>query len=863
MSCHHSLRYCVPFLFLSSTVCTAQTTDYIISERSTYLRDEQRISPDELSYDYPSQGVSLGNGWDIVREEKTTASCITFTSKEVGGQIAEVKSKRIENTDSLRQEMNISYKATAKGKFGKFSGDASAKTRFLRRSKVDDHSVSILVNANVVNGIAFVAPAPVRPDGVNDQAPSDDESTTTTQQSGRSIRLTKFARDLLGSGEATDIERFRMHCGDGFVNAIERGAELYAVYNLSETSSTTNEERKKSLSASASYMGMSASLDFDSAKLSEIIAKRGVKSIEYYHSAHRGLTLPSDEQGIYNSLAFLGAATSLEDSFPFRIVVHRYESLPDFTETLGDGGLYFNEQREAQRQRLMGLVRYLDAVIKHPGQYGLQYLDLTLDDLETIQDVLYDHIAALEKETRRCFEQQLNPAEAIYLNCLSKGDRIYWDWPYRAVMPIHIDLVRALSDAEAQTIDGLTKKISNLEALWNSEIVNVAKRPKKCPFNFGRGGICGHWYEKEGCAKLPNHATCRQIRTEQNRVQIELATIEANAYRVRYTESRYLYWIKQASRERRVNREIGGYLSNQELEFFRQDMMCQDPEVPDGGNDMCVDTNEPNRPKKRTLQDRILAGERLRLALSYNSAYRDERTKAFQAALKNDYLLASQLKLDQEKRASDEAFINVFGVTIEELLRDKAVSIPNLRQPDDVLKSLRSGQMLDNVQPSFLQGLEAKGAQKKIFDLRRDSTNKDGLNLVPMTSDEMFAKVKELTQQLLANDRIYQDAKSRITMGLDGLERSQALEATIKSVLNGQVAQLELNPSVGVAPLSSTHAYDSLRTAVLHMIETEVGEKKPLFELTTDDAAQNIGWERLDDVFDWQQDFDLVLEEVD
>lgn len=853
-----------PIFFLAGTSLGAQSADYVLSERSTFVRDSQLISPDALSYDYPSSGVVLGNGWNVANEEKTAAICIIFTKAEVGGQIAGVKSRRIENTDTLRQELNVSYKATAKAKFGKFGGEASAKTEFLKRSRVDEHSVSILVSAQVVNGVAFVAPSTSQTAAAERDDQPDTVSVLPLAKGTPSLRLTQFARDLLGTGSPEEIGRFRAHCGDGYVSSIERGAELFAVYNLSETTSDSQDERKASVGASASYMGMSGSLDFDTRKLNQIIAKRQVKNIEYFHSAHRGLTLPSDDKSIYNSLAYLGASTSLEDSFPFRMEVKRYETLPDFNNILGDGGVYFNEEREALRQRLLGLVRYLDAVILQPKHFELGYLNIAPADLETMQDVIYDHIDDLESETRDCFDQQLSLSKALTQNCISEGARLYSDWPYRAIMPIHNDLVRDISEDEAATLDGLNAKVAKLESRWNQEIVNVARRAKRCKWGLGKGGICGHWYEKEGCKKLSHHSTCRSIRAQQNVLRTQIANIQANADRLRYHDSRYLYWIKQTSRDRRASGAIGGYLTDSELDFFRTDMLCQDPQMREGNSELCGKQNDQGQPFNRGLQDRILAGERLRLALVFNTTYRKERTDAFQAILKSDYLAASAEKQRLEKAASEEAFARVFGTTFDEIRGREILVLPPIVPPLTVLDTLQPDSLSRLLLPQASQIPNAKRVLQEVIDARVSAGNKSIQELTTaLTQENKFTELGSVIEQILQRDAQFQEILDRIAIALEALERSTNTEAAITTVLSGAGIELAIEKIADADRVATPSGYGAIRQAVLREVEAVAAQAEQQISVEKGANGTVIGWERLDEIFDWREDFDLVLEEIE
>src|SRR5467141_1648387 len=134
-------------------------------EASSYYMErsaEERtwITPNSRTVDYPPDGVSLGQGWDSLRDGKVQGRCIEFGVEQAGGQVARVQTIRIFDSDSLRRSINLSYSASASANFS-VGADASAsvKSSFVSTSEVSSQFLSLLVKGEIQNGVAFVSAA--------------------------------------------------------------------------------------------------------------------------------------------------------------------------------------------------------------------------------------------------------------------------------------------------------------------------------------------------------------------------------------------------------------------------------------------------------------------------------------------------------------------------------------------------------------------------------------------------------------------------------------------------------------------------------------------------------------------------------
>ncbi|MEP3298705.1 MAG: hypothetical protein ABJO27_19900 [Pseudoruegeria sp.] len=834
------------FVFFFSTLFLAdhgyaQSAKYIIAEKESYLSEGELTQPDILRFGYPQSGVSLGSGWDLGRGRKTSSACIEFKREEAGGQIAKVETKRIENSDTLRREMDVSYKTSTSADYKAFSGSASAKLQFLEKSRVDEHTISVLVKASVVNGVEFVGPADAK------------ESINSGLESSRSTRLSKFAKELLAN---EDIEAFRDYCGDGFVQSIVRGAELYAVYNWSNNSEDTVNEKLSSANIAASYMGFGGSLHYQSKSLSQIVKTRKVSNVEYYHSAHRGLTLPYNEPDIANSIAYLGAAASLNDSFPFRFTVQRYDTLPEFDDVANARGFFYNEQREALRMRLIGLAHYLDTVLKHPTDFGLDYLGLSLGDVEVIQENMLDYIEDLEKQSRVCFEESeqdgLNLKEAEQLFCVSKQSRRYSDWAYRAIMPLHKDLLREKTEGESSETDLLDKRLANLEVQLSNTVLEIRRWKVKC----GKLGEsrCRR-SEEVKCDRLPSHATCQNLRGEILRTDASLRLAQAKVERDVYADSRYQYWIKQTSRDRRRNKEIGGYLSKAELAALQLDMLCQDPVVSADAETPCPLLGEPKQ--IHTLQDRIIRGERPTIDLQLNATYRDDRTALLHEAIKEDFRNAQKTKARREQIASAAAFKQVFGVSSAEELFKRILPDGLTPMPlpiDSPLPTFALGE----IQPSKPDFLISAGRAKEFIDKLKleDPTLAQNLKLTDSSkSGSKLAEIGPLIERFLSEDEIHIEAISDMQISKADYQESIAKEAMLSDILKGTSKSTNKFVNSKSRMLESPEiAYDEYRNLVLEIVGEQAAKAK-----TTRSIDQQSRWERTDALLDWELDFDVVF----
>jgi hypothetical protein len=520
-------------------------------ESSSYFTDNGTwLPPRSRTVDYPSEGVNLGQGWDSLQERKTSAQCIEFASKVVGGQFASVETKRILESDTLRQSLNLSYSAAASAKFGIGGGEVSAKGSFLSSSEVNNQFLNLLVKGEVTNGVTFVAP------------PSTGNGT---------IELSAFAKNLLkGSNGVTN---FLKYCGDSFVASIERGANLFALYQFSSKQRQQNDASAQSLSVSGSYLAFSASGSTSEESTRAVASTNQITGLKYFHNAHRGLRLPYDEASIGASLASLGSAPELEDAKPFRLQLTRYDSLPGWDPASAlNSGPATREALVAFYIRLSDLRDVMKHVQRDPSQF---YVDNPADviSVKTLASVLDKKLIEIDKILRLCETEKQAPSldtekrgSTIRLCTNRTRDIVFSDYPYRALMPIKKDRVVATPD-NAKVIAEYDRQITALDARYKET------RQFKIPFGSAMGTL------NSTCNQNPLLADCPAIANAI--ASTKTAKDVAQGHFQNVAESRYKYWIESVARDREDAGLINGALSEPELAMFRREIYCQYGTSPD------------------------------------------------------------------------------------------------------------------------------------------------------------------------------------------------------------------------------------------------------------------------------------------
>jgi hypothetical protein len=682
------------FLILSITNSHLIADDIVINPNSGQLKNENSEYPGVIVIDYPGTGVEIGNGWFSNSARKSVGNCITFKKVSSGGQEATVAVSKIEDSDTLINEMNVSYGASAKASFGKIgSGSVSGKMSFIKKSKIENSSINFLVKAEVQNGVEYAS----WPD-----------------------KIYKITLNKIGSSLKNDKKKFYEYCGDTFVSAIERGAELYALYKLKTGASDTSTQVKKSITASGSYMGFSGSANYSSDKLSKIIEESSVSSVQYYHTSHRGLTLPFDLKSIETSVQYLGNALNIEDSYPYRVHLMNYSQLPDFNQGF-DYGSVLNTAMEAYRLRVQGMVNKLDHIIKNPEEYSLSNRKKDVAFYKSLQDEYKRRELKVSDQIIKCFfDKERNSFSEFtadeLIKCANKDDGRFYDYFLRTQMPIHVNFIREKSVEEAKTQAELQKYINRLNSRYKNEIVEYDRRARRCPWGFGRGGICGHDNVPMRCGQVPWNGTCKNIQSELRATKIKLNKFNTQLALVLDADSRYIYWIDEISRERRRLGLDNGYLSNKQLRWFKNAIYCQYPDLLPERKNIKLLLEQTGDPNIKSLQNGILNS-----IVSVFGVEKAEEYISLHAADNETYMVCPNL----EKRifAGEEFnFVNIFN--------------KNYKKSRDItyLKNLRN---IIGVARDEVKSTAFKIVNKKITGSAAVNFDSGGIFVIDVNEDEI------------------------------------------------------------------------------------------------------------------------------
>lgn len=521
---------------------------YLVEGSSFFIEADKQVDkqglwmpPATRTVDYPMEGVSLGQGWDSLRETKTPSECIIFSSEESGGQRARIETRRVVDRDSLRKAMEISTSIAAKAKFKIGGGGGSSKYDFVSSSEVSNHYLNLLVKGSVTNGVTFVSP---------------------TKTTNGFIELTQQASDLLGGIKRDEDKhnKFLRYCGDSFVAAIERGAELYALYQFSETKLKDQQRKSRHLSANADYMAFSGSASTSTKKTLETVQQMQVSGLKYMHSAHRGLRLPYNEETINTALASLGSAPEAVDAQPYRIVLVRYDSLPGWTRGTLRSGPATRDALVALQLRLGDLESTVVDMQRNPKNYILSHgpdfealgelPQVIRSNLSRINTLLGDCEWAKEATTTESQKDQ------VIRGCAPREDDAgLSDYPIRMLMPIPANrFMKSVTAADVQTRQNA---INTLRSEFNSA------RPR---IRFGHRLTCPIASRLEPCAGMLLRIT---------QLENELKLFKDNNEYLDVAESRYRYWIEEIADAREEDGALGGSLSVSEKAMFRREIYCQ------------------------------------------------------------------------------------------------------------------------------------------------------------------------------------------------------------------------------------------------------------------------------------------------
>ena len=176
---------------------------------------------------YPEDGVTLGQGFDILRNLKTPAVCIDYVPVEDAGLETSYDTFALNSFTDVFSSLDIQ----SSGALDMSILRASSKLRFANKVKTTSIGKQFMFNANILRGALYVSPQKSFKRGVNHPGSQD----PNTPEQPALPRIT-FRKDL---DDVANFD-FSTHCGHGFVSAIVTGIELNAaITTIEETSEHT------------------------------------------------------------------------------------------------------------------------------------------------------------------------------------------------------------------------------------------------------------------------------------------------------------------------------------------------------------------------------------------------------------------------------------------------------------------------------------------------------------------------------------------------------------------------------------------------------------------------------------------------
>jgi len=590
-----------------------------------YAKDGTRriIHKSHREYEYPVSGVTLGTGWNSFTEEKTYAKCIIFTTDRTGGQAATLSVDRVMETDSLRKSMNVNYSALAKAKFIAGKASVSAKTKFVQDTKLINKGLSILVKGTVVNGVEYVIP-PVKRGSNN----------------GGYIGLTHQAKRWLEKSS----KHFEKFCGDSFVSAIQRGAEVYALYQMADKTYETLKDENVSTAVYGKLFGYSLKGEMTRNAVAEFSKASKVTSLRYYHEAHMGLRLPTDEASIASSIAHMGSATALQDSWPYNIHLVRYENLPGFPKDKDlKAQAAMNEPLYEHFMQLMDLYQVILDIEAHPNNYFLDTAD-ELSNYFILKNKLRDRLEEIEVTLKKC--NKLRSPDTIVgedttlldnakndgcVTDLSIKKRDNNDYYYRLLMPLPKNQL-----AKSKNLDGSKKsmvaEIKELKTEANQTILIFESDSYLTETRLK----CSEMPVSSNLAVFSKGEMCMDLKKKIINLELKLQDLASGKNPYARAIARYDYWIKGISDYRKDRSFLHHNKTESELELYKQDLFCQ----------YGLRLGERECPKERLsqmfLRESVVAYTKTISLEGYESPLMNTAGKAVSALIGDLYIVASQ-----------------------------------------------------------------------------------------------------------------------------------------------------------------------------------------------------------------------------
>jgi hypothetical protein len=394
----------------------------IAAVQQTESRASLKAGP--IPVDPPPIPATLGSGWSFTRRATASLACISGTPNpnvprrtyETAGEYAD--------TSTLAQGLNISAHAQASFLIGK----ANADVKYVLNQKVAGSSDRIAVYAGIRDLYALTPkPASLGQDTaasalLKASTPKPSDAATPNSAvfgalsvspeslvaiSGDGISLTPTALKILSrQGRAA----FEEQCGQGYIEAIETGADLVGFYRID--SSNIEVKHQVTGSLGGSVLGQSANVSLD--RLTNSVNNSSAEFIDFQQFGGSPQSLPKDKTGFLKAIEGFPAtippvASGKETpANQFKIYVAPYgpgtvanwpSKVPGFSPSAETPLDHLTEEYWL----LDALYEQLGAVITTPSDYILNW-GVTLNDVKAHQGEILEAQRKLQQLVQTCDE---------------------------------------------------------------------------------------------------------------------------------------------------------------------------------------------------------------------------------------------------------------------------------------------------------------------------------------------------------------------------------------------------------------------------------------------------------------------------
>jgi hypothetical protein len=390
----------------------------------------QKINNAPRQIDYPTSGVTLGNGWESITSVKTYAYCVTFSDQLDDAQDKSLSMHTVTDQYSLANELKISAELEVKA----LGGSGTTKTTFVHESEIKNEDSNFAVRAFVLNGVHYARP---------------ERSTGVLGFTARALQLAK-----------TDPVRFHDECGDSFVSEIYGGAELDALLTVRTNSQKEKDSLNASLNISAPTFSATGSIE----QTTEEYRQKDEMRLLFHEeggscdSDPEG-TCDSPRDGTNNKLPTgkdqladkINKLPALAKKYPknFRIGITRYDALPDWPRSRSEWNLTSYEGIAAQYLMYNSMRKQVQDIVDHKGKYILDY-GVSGQQLDNVNNQLFEHTRNLSRTAGACIESDGKRCQ------VDTGDQKP-DYEYRILLPVargsfqaDVDLKDAKADADTK-----------------------------------------------------------------------------------------------------------------------------------------------------------------------------------------------------------------------------------------------------------------------------------------------------------------------------------------------------------------------------------------------------------------------------